>query len=128
VPGATATNLVTTVHGDVTYNFDMSTGKTTVRRDGTQIPIETEDVTLRKVSIEFTMANDVTDTSLQQLLAAAVAGTALAVRTKDYAAGKGYDGDMVFKMEHGEPLEAEQTYKFTGTPSRASGRAPQLYI
>jgi len=126
-PGATASTLLTNCT-DVTYNFDFDTGKTTIRGDGTVIPIETEDVTLRKASIEWTMINDVTDVNLATVLAAATAGTAIAIRTKDNVAGKGFDGDMVCKMEHGEPLSGEQTYKITATPSRAAGRLPQLYV
>jgi len=125
--GATASTLLTNCT-DVTYNFDFETGKTTIRGDGTVIPIETEDVTLRKASIEWTMINDITDANLATVLAAAVAGNAIAIRTKDYAAGKGFDGDMVLKMEHGEPLSGEQTYKITATPSRAAGRYPLMYV
>jgi len=61
------------------------------------------------------------------LLAAAVAGTPVAIRMKDRNAGKGYDGDCIVKYDHGVPLKGEQTVDFTFTPNRDL-RTPQLYV
>ncbi len=74
------------------------------------------------------MINDSTDTVLEAFRVAAFAGSALALRLKDYSAGKGFDGDVTIKMDHGEPLNGEQTYKFTATPTRSAGRSPSLYV
>ena len=113
---------------DISEDFDFDEGSTTVRGDSTVAPVETGDVTVRKYSLEWTMVNDSTDTVLEALRVAAVAGTVVAIRGKDYAAGKGFDGDCKIKFKHGKPLKGEQTIQFTATPSRSAGRAPQLYV
>lgn len=124
--GSTATNQITNIT-DVSYNLDIEEGNTTVRGAGSSVPIETMDPTVLKTTIEFTMINDITDTILAALRAAAFGGTGIALRLKDYSAGKGFDGDVFLKCEHGEPIKGEQTFKFTATPSRSFGRAPVLY-
>ncbi len=124
--GSTATNQILNTT-DIAYNLDIEEGNTTVRGAGTSAPIETMDPTVLKVTIEFTMINDITDTILAALKAAAYAGTGVALRMKDYSSGKGFDGDVFLKCEHGEPIKGEQTYKFTATPSRSFGRAPVLF-
>jgi hypothetical protein len=126
--GTTAATQVTNL-SDLNYNADFGKGNTTVRGTGAAPPIETEEVTSIKISgVEWTMINDITDTALQTILAAAYSGGRLAVRTKDYSTGKGIDADMTIKVEHGEPLNGEQTYKFSATPTRGAGRTPQLYV
>ncbi len=124
--GSTAATLLTNVK-DINYNVDLERGDTTVRGDSTTIPIKTEDATLRTVSIEFTMINDITDTAFEAMRVAAAAGTGVAIRTKDYASGKGFDGDCTISMQNGMPLAGEQTTQFTATPSRGYGRAPLIY-
>ncbi len=113
---------------DINYDIDHDDGDTTVRGDGTSVPIATGDPVLRKVNITWTMINDTTDTVLEALRTAAAAGTGVALRLRDNAAGKGFDGDVSIKFTHGEPLNGEQTYEFTATPSRGYGRIPQLYV
>jgi hypothetical protein len=126
-PGATGTTLLENVK-DANYNLEVEKGNTTVRGDGTMPPIETEDVTVRKVTIDFMMIKDTSDTALEALLTALYAGTGVAIRMKDYAAGKGYDGDCTGTVGRGKPLNGEQTLQITLTPSRSYGRAPQLYV
>lgn len=126
-PGSTAATLLENTT-DQAYNMDVEKGKTTVRGDGSAPPIGTEDVTSRNFSIEFTMINDETDTALQALLTACYAGTGFALRTKDYSSGKGYDGDCTGTVASGRPLNGEQTWQFTCTPSRSYGRTPQPYV
>jgi hypothetical protein len=126
-PGATATTLLENVK-DANYNLEVEKGNTTVRGDGTEPPIETEDVTIRKVTIDFTMIKDTTDTALEALLTALYAGTGVAIRMKDYSAGKGFDGDCTGTVGRGKPLNGEQTLQINLTPSRSYGRAPQLYV
>jgi hypothetical protein len=125
--GSTASTQLLNVT-DVAYNLDIEEGNTTVRGDSTTVPIETMDPTVRKVTIEWTMISDTSDASLAALRAAAYAGTGVALRTKDYAAGKGFDGDCFLKVEHGMPIKGEATHKFTATPSRSFSRAPVLYV
>ena len=126
-PGATGITLLTNVK-DASYNFEVEKGNTTVRGDGSVPPIETEDVTIRKVTIEFTMIKDTTDTALESLLTALYGGTGVAIRMRDYSAGKGFDGDCTGTVSRGKPLNSEQTLQINLTPSRSYGRAPQLYV
>jgi hypothetical protein len=124
--GAQATTTITNAQ-DISYNLDHEKGNTTVRGDGSAIPIQTESVTLRTVSIEWTMIHDTTDTDLETIRSAAYAGSSLAIRTKDYASGKGFDGDCTISVQDGRPLAGEATLQFTATPTLDNGRTPQLY-
>src|SRR5687767_4149335 len=112
---------------DITETFDTGEGETTVRGVGTSPPIETSRVTSRKYGIEWQMVYKSDDTTLLALIAAAVAGNPVAIRTKSFATGKGYDGDMNVKYKHGKPLKGEQTLDFSGTPNDDS-RDPQLDV
>jgi hypothetical protein len=66
--------------------------------------------------------------SIAALLAASYAGEPVALRTKDSAAGKGYDGDVILEHKQGMSLGGEQTLDFTAKPTRSAGRRPQLYV
>src|SRR5690349_17093288 len=101
--GVTGATLLENVK-DASYNFEPEKGNTTVRGDGSAPPVDTEDVTIRKFTIEWTMINDTTDTALEALRVAAYSGAGVAIRMKDNAAGKGYDGDATLAVQHGEPL------------------------
>jgi hypothetical protein len=125
--GSTAATLLQNVK-DISFNLEVEKGNTTVRGDSTSPPIETEDVTIRKVSIEFTMIKDTTDTALEAMLVLAYAGSGFALRLKDYSSGKGFDGDVTATVSRGKPLNGEQTLQITCTPSRSYGRAPSLYV
>jgi len=125
--GSTATSLLENVK-DINYNVEITKGNTTVRGDSTAPPVKTEDPTQRICSIEFQMINDITDTLFEQLMTAACAGTAVAIRTRWAATGKGFDGDCTLSHQHSQTLEGEQAITFTATPSRSYGRAPNPYI
>ncbi|MCI0361640.1 MAG: hypothetical protein L0211_24415 [Planctomycetaceae bacterium] len=124
--GATATNLVENVV-DLTYDKDTERGSTTIRGDGTKPPIVTSRVTGLKPTITWTMLNRTADTQLAAFRAAAATGAAVAVRTKDHASGKGFDGDVTLTEKEGQPLHGEQTFEFTAEATREF-RQPQLYI
>lgn len=125
--GATAATLISN-SGDINYELDYDEGDTTERGDGTAPPIETARVTVRKVSaLSWTMLNKEGDTTLTSLLTAAYAATPVAIRTKDKAAGKGFDGDVYLKVKHGKPLRGQQTFEFTAKPTDEL-RTPQLYV
>jgi hypothetical protein len=123
--GSTATNVLTNSR-DINYNTDTEKGDTTVRGAGS-VPIGTARVTRLNLTIEWTMLVKSDDTYLEALRVAAYAGTPVAIRTKDYSAGKGFDGDMILDCQHGKPINGEQTVQFTGTPNDDS-RTPQLYV
>ena len=109
---------------DIAYNIEPDKGDTTVR--GTSgIPIKSEKVVALGISIEWTMLHKTTDTSLDSLRAAAIAGTDIAIRTKDDATGTGFDGDCTLSVQRGMPLGGEQTLVFTATPTDET-RTPTL--
>jgi hypothetical protein len=127
VKGSTASTLITN-RVDFTTDTDPQMAPTTVAGAGTSPPIEAEDVTTVKFSATLKMKNaGSTDTTLQALRAAAAAGGQVAIRTVDYAAYKGFDGDVNVKESLGAPLNGEQTFDFTFTPNNKL-RAPQLYV
>lgn len=125
--GSTATTLLENCK-DITVTRDVERGNTTVRGTGANPPIETESVTVRKIQIEFVMINDITDTEFAALKTAVSAGTAVALRGKDYASGKGPDADFTLSMSEPWPLNGEQAVTFTATPNRDHGRSPQTYV
>ena len=125
--GATGTTDLTNAK-DITYGFAKESGDTTVRGAGTSPPIRTEKVTQRVVDIEFVMLNDSADTSLEAIRVAAYAGTPIAIRTKDYSSGKGFDGDCTAAVSHPYPLNGEQVVTITCNPTRDEGRDPSLYV
>lgn len=105
---------------DASYGVTPEKGDTSSRASRFSV----ERVTLIGISIEWTMLQDENDTSLTALKAAAVAGTAVALLTEDYASGYGVDGDFTVGFDKGEPLRGEQTVKFTATPTDENGRFP----
>lgn len=125
--GTTAATLLENTK-DITLNMEVERGNTTVRGDSSGPPIETEDVTLRRVGIEFVMINDITDTAFAALNQAAADGVGVALRGKDYTSGKGPDADFTLSVSKPWPLNGEQVVTFTASPSRSYGRAPQNYI
>lgn len=124
--GSTAATQITNSQ-DITISYDNEEGATTVRGDGSAVLINTSRVVAKTVSIEFTMLVKSDDTNLEALRVAEAAGTPVALRLKDYSAGKGFDGDVILSMQHGMPLKGEQTVRFTAKPND-DNRAPQLYV
>ena len=125
--GATGSTDLTNTK-DITYVMEPEKGDTTVRGAGTSPPIKTEKVTQRVASIEIVHLNDSADANLEAIRVAGYAGNPVAIRTKDYSAGKGFDGDCTGTVSRGKPLNGEQTLQISLTPSRSYGRAPQLYV
>lgn len=127
VKGSTASTLISN-RVDVSYDTDPQMAPTTVCGAGTAPPIETEGVCTIKHSITLKMKNaGSTDTVLQALRSAAASGGQVAIRTVDYAAYKGFDGDCNVKESYGGGIGSEQTFDFTLTPNNAL-RTPQLYV
>lgn len=125
VAGSTAATKITNCR-DESYNIEKEYGETTTRGDGSAPPIETQTCVARRVTITWTMINKPADTTLTALLAAAVAGTAVAIRTKSYSSGTGFDGDCEVSANWSKPFKGEQTIEFTATPTLESGRTPLL--
>jgi hypothetical protein len=125
--GATGSTPITN-RTDVTITTSHQYGDTTITGDGSAVPLETSDVTITSWTAEWTMLNDTSDTALAAFRAAAAAGSAIALRMKDYSSGKGFDGDVLVEERSGRPLKGEQTFQFSVRMTRKSGRNPQLYV
>ena len=125
--GATATTLLENCR-DITVSREVDRGNTTVRGDSSAPPIKTSSVTARAVNIEFVMIHDITDTEFASLKTAAANGTAVALRGKDYASGKGPDADYNLSASDPWPLEGEQVVTFSCEPTRDHGRTPLSYV
>ena len=123
--GSTAATLVTNCV-DLDYDTAAEKAPTTVRGAGTTPPIETERVTSIKPTITWKMLNKPADTTLSALVAAARTGAAVALRTKSYSAGTGYDGDCTLSVKNGMTLKGEASFDFTATATDDEGRAPLL--
>jgi hypothetical protein len=128
--GSTAATLIQNISGDVTCEVSTEQGETTQRGDGASPPLVTQSVVARSVSITFSMLEKAAgdDAVLEALKVAAAAGTAVALRMKDHAAGKGFDGDVILSMKTTQPAKGASGYEFTATPTLDGGRAPQLYV
>jgi hypothetical protein len=125
--GSTAATQVTNAT-DLDYTTEPEKAETTVRGAGSSVPIVTEDVVALKATITWTMILKTDDTTLVALLAAQRTGAAVALRTKSYSSGLGYDGDCTLSVKNGMPLKGQNTFEFTATPTDSSGRAPQLNV
>lgn len=123
--GSVAGTDMTDSATDVTISISHERAKTTVRGAGTSPPMTTERVVAVTVGIEFTLLNVQGKAHVDALRTAANAGTPVSIRTKDYSSGKGFDGDVTIEYKEGQPLNGEQTYQFTATPTNEKGREPK---
>lgn len=128
VGGAEATTEIPCTR-DITYTMDVEKVDTSCRPTGaaTLVP-RTERVISLLATINFQTLNDPDDATIEALKAAAAAATSVAIRTKDYTSGKGFDGDVVLSMTHGMPYRGEQTLDFVATPTEDCGRTPQFHV
>lgn len=106
-----------TCSGDIDYDVDTETGEVTCRGDGSTPPIKSERVTGLSATLTWKMVNKSTDSALAALIAAAAAGTPVALYYLDYSGGRGFDGDVILKYKNSAPLKGEQTYEFTAVPN-----------
>lgn len=125
VAGATGATQITNSR-DITISNTLEKGSTTVRGDGSGPVLNAERVTAQTHQLTFQMVNKADDTTLTALLTAAAAGTPVALRGKDYAAGKGPDFDYILEFSNGQPYKGEQTYDFTCSPTDEADRIPTL--
>ena len=127
VAGSAATVLLENT-GDITYTLSHERGDSTVRGDSSGPPIQTSSVTARIAGVEFQMKNYPSDASLEAMRVACAAGTPVAIKCRDHATGKGFDGDVNVEVSSPYPLGGEQVVSITCTPTRDGGRMPQLYV
>lgn len=75
-------------------------------------------------SLEFEINNQDTNAFIAAVRAAAVAGTAIAFRTRDKTAGWGVDGDFIVSVDESQALRDAQRIKISAKPTDKNGRNP----
>jgi hypothetical protein len=125
--GSTGASQVTNAT-DVDYNMDPERAPTTTRGTGVNVPVATSRVVELKPTITWKMLNKPADTLLAAFLAAAKTGAAVALRTKSFATGLGFDGDVTVGFKHGSPIKGEQVFEFTAEATEDEGRTPSLWV
>lgn len=124
--GSTATTQVTNCE-DLNYDTEPTRAETTVRGvGGSTVPIETSKVVSLKPVLTWSMLMKSDDTTLTALLAAARTGAAVALRTKSYASGLGFNGDATLGVTHEMTLKGQSKFNFSAEATDDEGRTPQL--
>jgi len=114
--GTTATTLLQNVE-DLNYDNDVEKIPISTRGDGTAVPIKAEKAVEIGATISWGMLLKTADTNMLNLIALARAGTPVALRTKSFSTGKGYDGDAVLTVSHEMTLKGQSKFNFTATPN-----------
>jgi len=121
--GSTASTQITNAL-DLNYAYGPAFEDITVRGDGSSVPVEEEaPVSIVLEDLSWSMIEDSSDTTLAALKAAAAAGTLIAIRTKSYSSGTGFDGDVYVKCKQGAPLKGKQTFDFSCSKPNQKNRA-----
>lgn len=108
---------------DVNIQKSKTRVSTTDRGDGSGIPRHTEQVVEKLAQITFSYRFYDSDSVVQALIAAAEAGTDLAIKVQRWASGPTeFDGDCTLEMNSPGPLAGDMVIEFTCVPSRDSGR------
>lgn len=123
--GTTAATQVTNCE-DLNYDTEPERAPTTVRGTGASPPIKTSKVVALGAVITWSMLMKSDDATLTSLLAAARTGAAVALRTKSYASGLGFDGDCTVGVTHEMTLAGQSKFNFTAEATDDEGRTPQL--
>jgi hypothetical protein len=105
---------------DVSYKFETTEADISDRNS----IIDLVDVGGVKFSLEFEVNNQDTNSFIAAARTASIAGTAIAFRTRDKAAGWGVDGDFVVSVDESQPLRDAQRLKITASPTDKNGRVP----
>lgn len=124
--GSTASTQLTGCR-DIKFELKTTKGDTMRRGTSTTAPTATSAVTGFECVLEFDIMNDTSDTSLAAMRTAANTGAAVALRGKDYSAGKGPDSDFILEFSNPWTLKSEQLITITATPYYGT-RAPQNYV
>lgn len=124
--GATATNRITNCK-DLNFPIEHSYGDTTIRGDGSTVPIQTEKIVSRRPTITWTMQAEPNDTALAALRAVCISATpvaSLVVKERNSAGAEItiVDGDFNLKVTKKAPLGGSLEYDFEATPSRDYNR------
>lgn len=125
VASTTAATLIENCR-DIVIGYTPEKGDTSKRGDGAGPIVDSSRVVSISHNVTFNMINRSDDTVLAALLAAAAAGSPVALRGKDHTAGKGPDFDYTLAVSNGQPYKGEQTFDFTAEPTDEAGRVPVL--
>jgi phage head maturation protease len=115
--GVTAGTELTLVR-DASYNIDPTYGDTSDRGS----LFETSDVAMLKAEVQFETNNHDGNAFIAAARTAAVTGGAIALRTRDRAAGWGVDGDFCLRLEENQALKDAQRIRVIATPTDKAGR------
>jgi hypothetical protein len=111
--GSSAATLLNKVV-DVTLNFD----RTVVKMPSRDSTWQNNRPALKDLSVEINVLADTADAGQAALRTAFLNGTAVALKALDASSGHGPDADFyISAMDRGEPLEGQQTTKFTAVIS-----------
>lgn len=124
--GSAGTTLLTNAI-DLNEDLATETAETTSRGSGSTVPQKSEVVVCVEKRITFGMIVRDDDAGLVALMAAADAGTPLAIRTLRKAGSIGFDGDVNLSYTDGRPLKGAQTVEFTCTVNDEL-RAPSFNV
>ena len=111
---------------DVTISFSPEKGDTSVRGTGAGPGVNSSRIVAISHTLSFQMLNKSDDSSLDDLLTAAAAGTPIALLANDYDGGSGPDFDYTLEVSNGQPYKGEQTFDFTAEPTDEAGRDPAV--
>jgi phage head maturation protease len=117
--GSTASTELKIVR-DVSYKLEATQADISDRNS----IIDLVDVGGVKFSLEFEVNNQDSDGFVAAVRAAAIAGTAVAFRTRDKTSGWGVDGDFIVGTDESQPLRDAQRIKVTAAPTDKNGRVP----
>jgi len=126
-PGGTATIVLTNVT-DIKHDIAVDKADTTVRGDGTSVPIKTDKPVARNPKITWSMRDQPNDAQLALLRAAAKAARPVALVVKEYnsagALAAIFDGDCNISVSEDHGLAGGGMFAFEASASRDYGRLP----
>lgn len=117
--GSTAATELT-IARNVNYTFEPDKADVSDRSS----LINLEDVAGVTIGLEFEINNQDTDAAVSAIRTAVLAGNAVALRTRDKAAGWGLDADFVLSLKEDQSLRDAQRLSITASPTDKSGRTP----
>ena len=122
--GSTATTLANNVRD---LNSPIDPTKADISDRGSRIALYGPGQVEASISWDSNWSDS--DAFVQAIYAAALTGTPVALRTKDFVNGKGWDSDFIIsKSDKKEPLKEGQKIDFEAVPTDLAGRYPQPYV
>jgi hypothetical protein len=118
--GSTPSDAAILKARDVSYKIDSVTDDVSDRGNIHEVV----DVAQIKIGLQFELNNNDADTLAQAIRTAITTGDAVAIRTRDKAAGYGVDADWVFSLSEEQPLKGAQRIKVDAMPTDKAGRYP----